>query len=104
MMPTIWASLRSRCQRPSRACGRRWACICCSPPSSRAVDSNDHTSSVSWKHMSELVFEVVQEADGGYCAECLTENIFTQGDTWDELRENSIEATAAFFFDRPKPT
>jgi predicted RNase H-like HicB family nuclease len=54
--------------------------------------------------MSELVFEVVQEADGGYCAECLTENIFTQGDTWDELRENSIEATAAFFFDRPKPT
>ncbi len=28
--------------------------------------------------MSELVFEVVQEADGGYCAECLTESIFTQ--------------------------
>jgi predicted RNase H-like HicB family nuclease len=53
--------------------------------------------------MSELVFEVVQEADGGYCAECLTENIFTQGNTWDELRENSIEATAAFFFDRPGP-
>jgi len=53
--------------------------------------------------MSELVFEVVQEADGGYCAECLTESIFTQGDTWDELRENSIEATAAFFFDRPRP-
>jgi len=54
--------------------------------------------------MSELVFDVVQEADGGYCAECLTENIFTQGDTWDKLRENSIEATAAFFFDRPRPT
>jgi hypothetical protein len=31
--------------------------------------------------MSELAFEVVQEADGGYCAECLTENIFTEGDT-----------------------
>jgi len=28
--------------------------------------------------MSELVFEVVQEADGRYCAECLTESIFTQ--------------------------
>jgi predicted RNase H-like HicB family nuclease len=53
--------------------------------------------------MSELVFEVVQEADGGYCAECLTENIFTQADTWDELRENAMEATAAFFFDRPRP-
>ena len=53
--------------------------------------------------MSELVFEVVQEADGGYCAECLTENIFTEGDTWEQLRKNVLEATAAFFFDRPRP-
>jgi hypothetical protein len=53
--------------------------------------------------MSELVFEVVQESDGGYCAECLTENIFTEGDTWDELRNNVPEATSAFFFDRPRP-
>lgn len=53
--------------------------------------------------MTELVFEVVQEADGGYCAECLTENIFTEGDTWDELRRNAVEATAAFFLDRPRP-
>ena len=53
--------------------------------------------------MPELVFEVVQEADVGYCAECLTENIFTQGDTWDELRKNVVEATAAFFFDRSRP-
>ena len=53
--------------------------------------------------MSELVFEVVQEPDGGYCAECLTESIFTEGDTWDQLRRNVLEATAAYFFDRPKP-
>ena len=53
--------------------------------------------------MPELVFEVVQEADGGYCAKCLTENIFTEGSTWDELRKNAVEATAAFFFDRPLP-
>lgn len=26
--------------------------------------------------MEDLVFEVVQETDGGFCAECLTENIF----------------------------
>ena len=39
----------------------------------------------------ELVFEVVQESDGGYCAECLTENIFTEGDTWEELRKNVVE-------------
>jgi predicted RNase H-like HicB family nuclease len=53
--------------------------------------------------MSELVFEVVQEPDGGYCAECLTENIFTQGDTWDELRRNVLEAVAAFHFDARAP-
>jgi predicted RNase H-like HicB family nuclease len=54
-------------------------------------------------HMAELVFEVVQEADGGYCAECLTENIFTQGNTWEELRNNAVEATTAFFFDQARP-
>jgi hypothetical protein len=53
--------------------------------------------------MSKLVFEVVQEADGGHCAECLTENIFTPGNTWDELRKNAVEATSGFFFDRQRP-
>ncbi len=53
--------------------------------------------------MTDLVFEGVQEADGGYSAECLTENIFTQGNTWDELRMNVIDATTAFFFDQPGP-
>ena len=51
--------------------------------------------------MNELVFEVTQEADGGYCAECLSENIFTQGDTWDAVRTNVQEAVRAFFFDQP---
>ena len=50
-----------------------------------------------------MVFEAVQEADGGYCAECLTENIFTQADSWDQLRSNVIDATEAFFFDQPRP-
>jgi hypothetical protein len=53
--------------------------------------------------MAELVFEVVQEPDGGYCAECLTESIFTEAGTWDELRKNVLEATSAFYFDRPRP-
>jgi hypothetical protein len=42
--------------------------------------------------MDELVFEVVQEPDGGCCAECLTENIFTQADSCSELRGNVLEA------------
>ncbi|MBS1835309.1 MAG: 2-phospho-L-lactate guanylyltransferase [Acidobacteria bacterium] len=54
--------------------------------------------------MDEIIFEVTQEPDGGYCAECLTESIFTQGDTWDDLRANVKEAVQAFYFDRPKPS
>ena len=53
--------------------------------------------------MNELVFEVTQEADGGFVADALGESIFTQADTWDELRQNVREAVAAFYFDRPAP-
>lgn len=53
--------------------------------------------------MNELVFEVTQEAEGGFVAECLTEAIFTQADTWEELRSNVREAVAAFFADRAQP-
>jgi predicted RNase H-like HicB family nuclease len=41
---------------------------------------------------TDLVFEVNQEAGGRYAAECLTENIVTQGDTWEEPRANLREA------------
>ena len=53
--------------------------------------------------MNELFFEVTQEADGGYVAECLNESIVTQADTWEQLRKNVQEATAANFFDRTRP-
>jgi len=53
--------------------------------------------------MNEIVFEVTQEADGGFVAECLTCSIFTQADTWDALRSNVKEAVAAFYFDNPLP-
>ena len=53
--------------------------------------------------MEELVFEVTQEADGGYVAECLGEDIFTQADTWEALRANVVEAVKAFFFDSTPP-
>lgn len=53
--------------------------------------------------MHELVFEVTQESDGGFVAEALGESIFTEADTWDELRANVREAVAAFFFDRTAP-
>ena len=53
--------------------------------------------------MKELVFEVVQEADGGYTAEALGESIFTQANTWEELRANVREAVEAFYFDSAPP-
>ena len=57
--------------------------------------------------MRELVFEVNEEVEGGFSAEALGEAIFTQGDTWEELRANVQDATRAHFFDTPedaKPT
>ena len=51
--------------------------------------------------MRELIFEVIQEADGGFCAECLTESIVTEGNTWEELRQNVKEVVKAFYFDEP---
>ena len=54
-------------------------------------------------YMTELFFDVVQEEDGGNYAECLTESIFTQADTWDELRKNVLEAVTASFFDAMAP-
>jgi hypothetical protein len=52
---------------------------------------------------TELIFEVTQEADGGFVAECLTEAIVTQGDSWDELRAMVLDAVDAFYFDAAKP-
>ena len=50
---------------------------------------------------SVIVFEVSQEEDGGFVAECLTEDIFTQGDSWEELRFNVNEAVKGYYFDQP---
>jgi len=48
---------------------------------------------------ADLVFRVTQESDGGYCAECLTEGIFTQGHKWEELEFMIRDAVDAYFFD-----
>lgn len=53
--------------------------------------------------MKEIVFEIIQEEDGGYVAEALGENIFTQADSWEELRKNVREAVSAFYFDTEVP-
>jgi hypothetical protein len=52
---------------------------------------------------TEIVFDVIQEQDGGFVADCLNEDIVTQGDSWDELLKNVREAVSAFFFDSDPP-
>ena len=49
--------------------------------------------------MNELIFEVTQEEDGGFVAECLTDPIYTQGDDWTSLRLNVRDAVSGYFFD-----
>ncbi|MDD5198415.1 MAG: hypothetical protein PHC88_01315 [Terrimicrobiaceae bacterium] len=58
--------------------------------------------------MSEIIFEVREdEAEGGYTAAALGHDIFTEGETLEELRRMVREAVACHFFDlaegdRPK--
>jgi len=47
----------------------------------------------------ELIFEVRDAEEGGYYARALGHAIFTQADTWEELRANVIEATSVHFED-----
>ena len=47
---------------------------------------------------------MTQEPDGGFVAESLGESIFTQADTWEQLRANVREAVQAYFFDRTPPS
>ncbi|MGC4051539.1 MAG: 2-phospho-L-lactate guanylyltransferase [Paludibaculum sp.] len=48
----------------------------------------------------ELIFEVRDAEEGGYCARALGHSIFTQADSWDELRISVLEATTLHFEDR----
>lgn len=49
---------------------------------------------------SEIIFEVREdEADGGYTAAALGHDIFTEGDTIDDLRANVRDAVKCHFGD-----
>jgi predicted RNase H-like HicB family nuclease len=49
----------------------------------------------------ELIFEVRDAEEGGYCARALGAAIFTEAETWEELRANVLEATSLHFEDAP---
>ncbi len=47
--------------------------------------------------MSEIVFEVAEAREGGYTARAVGHSIFTEADTFDELREMAREAVRTHF-------
>lgn len=49
----------------------------------------------------ELIFEVRDAEEGGYCARALGHAIFTQADTWEQLRTNVVEAASLHFEEAP---
>ena len=55
--------------------------------------------------MTEIVFLVEEDPEGGYAARALGESIFTQADDLPALRENVLDAVRCHFPDadqRPK--
>ncbi len=47
--------------------------------------------------MSEIIFEVREAEEGGFCARALGFSIFTEADTMEELRLNVREAADCYF-------
>jgi predicted RNase H-like HicB family nuclease len=47
----------------------------------------------------ELIFEIRDAEEGGYYARALSQPIFTQAETWEELRANVLEAVSLHFED-----
>ncbi len=45
----------------------------------------------------ELIFEIRDADEGGFCAHALGYSIFTEAETWDELRRNVVEAVLLHF-------
>jgi predicted RNase H-like HicB family nuclease len=53
--------------------------------------------------LSEVVFEVTREPNGGYDAESDTENLSAQGDTWEDLCANVKRTVERYFQEGPRP-
>ena len=49
--------------------------------------------------MSEIVFVVEEDPEGGYTARALGESIFTEGDTEDDIKRNVVDALRCHYDD-----
>lgn len=52
-----------------------------------------------YAELMELIFEIRDAEEGGYYARALGHGIFTEGDSWEELRANLLEAVSLHFED-----
>jgi hypothetical protein len=53
--------------------------------------------------MNEIIFLVEEAPEGGYTARALGHSIFTEADTWEQLKENVQEAVRTHFDDGKQP-
>ena len=53
--------------------------------------------------MNEIIFMVEEAPEGGFTARALGHAIFTDADTWDELKEAAQEAVRAHFEEGKQP-
>jgi hypothetical protein len=47
--------------------------------------------------MMEVIFEIRDAEEGGFCARALGHAIFTEAETWEELRASVVEAVSVHF-------
>ena len=52
----------------------------------------------------EIIFLVEEAPEGGYVAQALGHSIFTEADTWDELRAAVQDAVQCHFEETEKPS
>jgi len=54
--------------------------------------------------LKEIFFRVKQAPEGGYIAQALGHSIFTEADTWEELKRAVQDAVHCHFEDNERPT
>jgi hypothetical protein len=52
---------------------------------------------------TEIIFVIEESPEGGYEAKALGHSIFTEGDTFDEIKQNIVEAVNCHFDSADKP-
>jgi predicted RNase H-like HicB family nuclease len=52
---------------------------------------------------TEIIFVIEESPEGGYEAKALGRSIFTEGDTFDEIKQNIVEAVNCHFDSADKP-